>query len=212
MSETIDYQGSDWARSVFSVVWDPGTYLNILYLLVSLPLGAFYFVFLVTGFSLGLGLAIIWVGLPILLLMVLAVYGLTGFERLLAIHLLAQEVVPLRDALPQESAWQWLKGVLTTPATWKGLLFLLLKFPFGIFSFVMTVTLLAISLAFIFAPVLILNRGVIDFGLWVADTLPEAFLCSLLGMILHLISLHILNALAWIWGILARGLLGKSFA
>lgn len=211
MSQNIEYQDSDWVRAIFSVVWEPGTYLNLLYLLISLPLGIFYFVFLTTGFALGLGLAIIWIGLPILLLMILAVYGLTGFERLLAIHLLAQEVVPLREPLPQESAWQWLRGVLTTPATWKGLLFLLLKLPFGIFSFTMTVILLSLSLAFVLAPVLVLTGGVLDFELWVADTLPEALLCTILGFILLLVSLHVLNALAWLWGFMARALLGKSF-
>ena len=212
MNEIVESRNHDWPRMVFGVVWELATYLNILYLLLSLPLGTFYFVFLVTGLALGLGLAIVWVGLPILLLMLLAIYGLTGFERLLAIHLLGQEVAPLRDVEPEESAWDWLQGVATTPATWKGLVFLLFKFPFGIFSFVITVTLLTTSLAFIFAPLFILTGGVVDFGFWVGDTLGEGLLCTLLGMILHLVSLHILNAVAWVWGILSQALLGKSLA
>lgn len=210
LSETIQQQNLDWVQSIFKVIWEPQTYLNILYLLVSFPLGLVYFVFLVTGFALGFGLAIIWIGLPILLLMVLAVYGLTGFERLLAIHMLGQEIDLLRDVLPQESAWQWLKGVLTSPATWKGMGFLLLKFPLGLFSFVATVTVLAISVALLSAPFLVLAGGVVDFGFWVGDTLPEAAMCTLLGLILHLVALHFLNALAWIWGALARISLGKS--
>ena len=210
LSETIEQQNLDWIQAIFKVVWEPQTYLNILYLLVSFPLGVVYFVFLVTGFALGIGLAIIWIGLPILILMILAVYGLTGFERILAIHMLGQEIDSLRDVLPQESAWQWLKGVLTTPATWKGMGFLLLKFPFGLFSFVAAVTVLAISVALLFAPLLVMTGGVVDFGFWVGDTISEAALCSLLGVILHLLALHFLNALAWIWGALARILLGKS--
>lgn len=212
MSESIEYERRDWTRAFVSVVWEPGTYLNILYLLVSLPLGIFYFALLITGFALGLGLAIIWIGLPILLLLLLAIYGLTGFERLLAIHLLGQDVDPLRDALPQESAWQWLKGVLTAPTTWKGLVFLLGKLPLGIFSFVMTVTLLSVSLAFLLAPIVVLGGGVIDIGNWMVDTVPEALLCTLLGMALHIMTLHILNAVAWLWGALARVLLGTSAA
>ena len=88
MSEAIQVHERDWMQSVFRVVWEPSTYLKILYLLLALPLGTFYFVFLVTGFALGVGLLIVWIGFPILLLVILAVYGLTGFERLLAIHLL----------------------------------------------------------------------------------------------------------------------------
>ena len=92
----------------------------------------------------------------------------------------------------------------------RGMLFLLLKFPLGIFSFVITVTSLAISLAFLFAPFLILTGGVIDLGPWYVDTLAEAFLCSLIGAFLHVVVLHILSALGWAWGLLAKVLLGKS--
>jgi hypothetical protein len=51
-------------------------------LLLSFPLGIFYFVFLVTGFSLGFGLLITLMGIPILVGMVAASYGLGEFERL----------------------------------------------------------------------------------------------------------------------------------
>ena len=210
MNEITEIQRRNWSRSLFSVVWEARTYLNILYLLTSMPLGVLYFTLLITGFALGLGLAIVWIGLPILLLVVLAVYALTGFERLLAIHVLGQRIDKLRDVLPQESAWQWLKGVLTAPATWKGLVFLLAKFPFGIVSFCFAVTLLATSVAFLVAPILVLGGGVIDLGFWEVDSLPEALLCTLAGAVGHLVVLHLLNALAWVWGALARGLLGKS--
>ncbi len=74
----------------FSVVIEPQSYLNILYLLLSFPLGIAYFVFLVTGISLGFGLAIIWLGIPILALVLAASWVLYQFERLLAIHLLKE--------------------------------------------------------------------------------------------------------------------------
>jgi hypothetical protein len=48
------------------------TYLNLLYLLLAFPLGLFYFVLLVTGFSLGFGLLILWVGVIILVGMLVA--------------------------------------------------------------------------------------------------------------------------------------------
>ena len=54
--------------SFLGVLIDPQSYVNILYLLLSFPLGIAYFVFLVTGISLGFGLLIIWVGVPILAL------------------------------------------------------------------------------------------------------------------------------------------------
>lgn len=199
----------DRFRDLLTVVIEPRTYLEVLYLVLAFPLGLGYFVFLVTGFALGLGLAIIWVGIPILLLMLLAVYGLTGVERQLAVHLLGERVPPLRDVAPEETAWQWLKGVLSTPTTWKGLVFLLCKFPLGLVSFVVTVVLSAVSLALILAPVLLLSGRELDFAFWHVDTLPEAYLCSLLGLLLGFLSLHILHVISRAWGALARSMLGR---
>ena len=48
----------------FGVIAEPQSYINILYLLLAFPLGIAYFVFLVTGISVGAGLIIIWVVFP----------------------------------------------------------------------------------------------------------------------------------------------------
>ena len=65
----------------FGVVAEPQSYINILYLFLSFPLGIAYFVFLVTGISLGFGLAIIWVGVPILVLVLAGSWALCQLER-----------------------------------------------------------------------------------------------------------------------------------
>ncbi len=53
-------------RTVFETVAERQTYYNIAYLMLSFPLGLFYFVYLVTMLSLGFGLAVTVVGLPLL--------------------------------------------------------------------------------------------------------------------------------------------------
>ena len=68
---------------IVGVAVDPRSYVNIFYLLLSFPLGLFYFVFLVTGISLGVGLTIIWVGIPILLLVLGGSWLLCKLERAL---------------------------------------------------------------------------------------------------------------------------------
>jgi len=70
---------------IFGVFIDPRTYGGILYQLLALPLGIVYFTLLVTGFSLGIPLILIWVGIPILLLVMVMAWGLTAFERVSAI-------------------------------------------------------------------------------------------------------------------------------
>ena len=53
-------------KSYFGVVATSQSYLNLVFLTLSFPLGIFYFVFLVTGISLGMALSIIVIGLAIL--------------------------------------------------------------------------------------------------------------------------------------------------
>jgi Putative sensor len=60
------------------------TYQILLYLVLGLPLGVFEFVLLVTGFSLGLGLLITLLGIPILIGTLLVAHALATFERRLA--------------------------------------------------------------------------------------------------------------------------------
>ena len=79
-------------RGFFGVVADPQSYLNIIYLLLVFPLGTFYFVFLVTGLSLGFGLLITLLGIPILLLVLGGSWVLCGFERAVAITVLKEEI------------------------------------------------------------------------------------------------------------------------
>jgi hypothetical protein len=57
------------------------TYVNALYLLLSFPLGVFYFVFLVTGLSLGFGLLVVWIGVPILIMVLAGSWVLCRFEQ-----------------------------------------------------------------------------------------------------------------------------------
>ncbi len=132
--KTNGEQKTDFER-FFGVVVKEQSYLNLIYLLLAFPLGLFYFVFLVTGLSLGFGLLIIWIGIPILLLMLVAWWGLTAFERQLAILLLHVDISPMSlESAKGQGIWERLKAHLSNPITWKGLVYLFAKFPLGILS------------------------------------------------------------------------------
>ena len=81
MQQTDEPARGSLLGSVFGVVVRLQTYLNLLYLFIAFPLGLAYFIFLVTGLSVGISLVIIWVGLPILLFMLAAWWVLAIFER-----------------------------------------------------------------------------------------------------------------------------------
>ena len=81
-------QLSEYLSKFFFVFLRGRTYLNMLYLFLTFPLGIIYFVILVTLLSAGVPLIIVWIGLLILLGMFALWYFFVVFERKLAIWLL----------------------------------------------------------------------------------------------------------------------------
>ena len=209
-------------RQFFGAPFRTRTYTNLLYLLLAMPLGLAYFVFLSVGLALGFGLTLVWIGLPILALVFAGSWAFAAFERQAAIHLLGAEVPPMSPITPMipsadagtRTVWQRAGDFFGNPVTWKGMGFLLLKLPLGIVSFVATVALLSVSAAFLLAPVLsfVSDRGLIQIdGLVIQpDSLLGAWGCALLGLGLLLVSLNLLNALALVWRGTAALLLGSD--
>jgi len=201
----------------FNMVIRGQTYLNILYLLLSFPLGIFYFVFLVTMLSLGIGMIIFIWGVPILVLTLLAWYGLSAFERKMAIYILHIDIPPMSKKL-EGKWWEKLLSMLKNSVTWKGLLYLFLRFPLGIFAFILVVVLVSVSLAFIATPVIyiLIKTGTLPgniymIGGWtLTDSIIFPILAGLLGLIIGFFSLHIFNGLAYVYGLIAKVLLGSE--
>lgn len=205
--------------SLFRVAQDRQTYRNILYLLVSFPLGLSYFVFLVAGIVLGLGTLIIWIGALILILMLPAWWHIAAFERYMAIRWLRVIIPPLAYpfSIPL-TRWQRLQVQVRNPMTWKTLAYLLLKFPLGIFSFVSTIVLVVLSIV-IAVVTLILGLLTAPFFILVSvlrnvshtwERVQQYLLFALMGCGLSLITLHLLNGLAFISGQFARLMLGMN--
>jgi hypothetical protein len=204
MNETTDI-----VKQFFGVAAREGTYLNIIYLLLAFPLGTAYFIFLVTGLLLGLSLPF-WVGIPILLLMLAAWWGLVLFERQLAIWLLQIDIPPIsRETTSGQSVWIQLKAHLSNPLTWKGLVYLFARFPLGILSLVVAIPLIALTVGLVFAPLTYTNpESQMYIFSWQIDTLNEAVICSIVGFGVGLISMHVMNGLAFVSGRFTSLMLG----
>ena len=192
------------------------------YLALAFPLGLFYFVFLVVGVALGIGLVIIWVGLPILAVVVLAWWAFAGFERLQAEYLLgvrtAGRLAPWEGG---DSWWQRVKRHLGDAGTWKDLSFLFVKFPLGVVSLVIVTLVVAVPAALISAPLYYryvdwttngVYRHGINMGAWHVDTLGEALLLVPIGLVVLIAGLHLANVFARFSGILAAALLDEGRA
>lgn len=189
----------------FNVVAQRNTYANIAYVWLAFPLGLAYFVLLTTGSALSIGLSLLWIGLAIALVFVLSIRGLGNFERLLSKWLLGEPVAMPSGAAAETKTWPWLKSILKDSATWKGALFLLIKFPIGLTCWVVSVVSFAISLAFILAP--FEQGGTIYLGYLTIDDPTGGLLISAFGALLLLITLHVHNAMGALWRFMARTLL-----
>lgn len=179
------------------------TYLNLLYLLLSLPLALVYFFVLLFCAVTGTVLSIVGIGLLILLGGLAAAWGFATLERELAISLLGVELPP-PPSLPPGSPWLRLRAHLARPETWRSLAYLVLKLPFGLFAYTLGALLLVPALGL----VIVLLRFVFP-GQGIGGTVRNLFGAAL-GFALLVACLHLANFLAGLWGRVAVAILGPT--
>src|SRR5215831_13526500 len=110
-------------ESKFRVLREKQTYANLLYLLVSFPLGVFYFVLLLAGlFSSVSTTTTAILGVAILLLAIFVWWRLARFERNLAMRWLHVEISPMAPPRKEGlSRSERFRAHRTNPVTWKSL-------------------------------------------------------------------------------------------
>jgi hypothetical protein len=192
---------------VFGVVARGQTWRNFVHLWLDFPLGLFYFVFLVTALSVGIGTVIVWVGVPILLLTAAAWWCFAAFERGLARGLLRADVPRApRPWRRGESVLGRLKAHFGASVTYTDLAYLVVKFPLGVISFVLCVTGAAMVVAFVGAPVFQATDTLYLFGQRI-DSWVLALALVPVGLVALIGWLHLLNGWAWVECRVAEGLL-----
>jgi hypothetical protein len=140
------------AKQIFGVFYDPGVWKSLLYMLLSLATGIFYFTVVVTMLSTSVGMSILIVGAPLLLLTLGFVRGMALFEGRL-VELLLGTRMPRRPRAEFPGSffqrlWFWLKD----GRTWASMAYLVLMLPIGIVYFTLTVTFMALGLELIALP------------------------------------------------------------
>ena len=102
-----------------------------------------------------------------------------------------------------------LKALFLDRTTWSGVVYLLARFPIGIATFTIAVTLLAISGGS--ATLWIFYRWVEwDFGSWKIDTMSEALMFLLPGIFLFFVSLHVMNWLGSLSVAFEKAMISRS--
>jgi Putative sensor len=150
--------------------------------LLGLPLGVAYFTWLVTGLATGLGLAVTIVGIPLLTLVFATVRPLLAVERGLSNALLGTTIPASALAPRGEGLWGRLKAYWTDRATWRGVAYLLARFPVGTATFSVAVAAYSAALYLIAAPI-VAPFDTLELGIWQPDSWYEGLALVPLGLL-----------------------------
>jgi hypothetical protein len=182
-------------RTVLRPLITSNGYRALTHHLLGLPLGVVYFTWLVTSISVGLGLVVTLIGIPILTGVLATIRPLLAVERGLANSLLEARIA----AAPLTAGGEgWLgraKAYWTDSAGWRGIVYLVGRFPAGLATFVVAVTAFSTSLFLIAAPV-VAPLDAIEFGFWKPDSVLDGLALLPLGLVLLLGSAWISEGMA----------------
>ncbi|MCL2783424.1 MAG: sensor domain-containing protein, partial [Propionibacteriaceae bacterium] len=152
----------------------PGWFHNVVtrtgresvYLLATLPLAIASFVVIVTGLALGVGLAIIWVGLPIGVGTLAAARGFARIERL-RLRACGTVIEEVKVPLPAGTLWARFTRTLRNPDLWREALHGVLALPISCITWSVTITWWAMVVAGLTGPVwegITQHYGAVDSG------------------------------------------------
>ncbi|MDX2601439.1 sensor domain-containing protein [Streptomyces caniscabiei] len=111
------------------------------YVLLGLPIGILLFTYAVTMVSVGAGLLITFLGVPVLAAGLAGCRGFGALERARARALLGVDVAAPEPLRPRgRGALAWMGAVLRSGASWRQSLYAVVQFPWSVFSFVVAVT------------------------------------------------------------------------
>jgi hypothetical protein len=199
---------------LFGVFADGRAYGALLYMLLSMVTGIFYFTWAVTGLSLSLGLAVLIIGIPFTIVFFASVRGLSLIEGRL-VEVMLGERMPRRPAyaMREQPLLARIGAIFSDPRTWSTLAYQLLMLPLGIVYFTLAVIALSLSLSVAALPLVqAINGHAVVWWDGVEWILPlwSMPLTVLLGLLMLLVTMHGARGIGRLHGALAKHLLVKS--
>ncbi|MEN3281685.1 MAG: hypothetical protein V7607_2825 [Solirubrobacteraceae bacterium] len=187
--------------------------LDTVYLVLALPMGILTFTFVVTGWSLGLGLLITFIGLPILMATVYASRWMAWIERRRAALVLGQPIRGVYKPPASGHFFDRVRAMFSDPSTWKDLAWHLLLLPVGIADFVIAVTAWSASLGLVTMPAwwwALPDTDPTELGLFRVDSWGNAVLACAIGVVALPIAAALVRGMAAASGALSQVVLGPS--
>ena len=197
----------------FGIYADPRAWGSLFYMLISFVTGLAYFVWATVGLSLSVSMALFIFGLPLALLFLLSVRGVSWLEGRLVEALLGVRM-PRRRMFSSESGklLDRIKNLLSDKHTWLSLLYMVIQFVLGTVYFCVLVTIFAFCATGILIPILqeIFHLPAVQFGIeglqyfvpsWGYPVLASA------GFLLWTVTMHVVKTIGGLHGRYAKSLL-----
>ena len=199
----------------FGVIGDPRAYGALMYMLLSLVTGIFYFTWTVAFGSISLSFLIFIIGIPLMLLFLGSIRVLSHVEGRIVEGLLGVRMPRrLPTTMVDETLWTRIKDALADIRTWSSMFYLLLMLPLGVVYFTLAVVGITIPIALIGGSIAGLLTGhshiqFTDVPLLdhVFHTAPGLLLAIAIGTLLIFLVLHLAKGIGWLHGRIAEVLL-----
>ncbi|MFC5832361.1 sensor histidine kinase [Nonomuraea insulae] len=199
------------AKGPLGVVVDPMTWRAAPYLLVTGFFGLGWFVVLGLAVPLSLTLAVVWVGVPLMMATVLIWRGGAMLERRMLRAAFGVRIADPYRPRPEGGVGAHLRWLLSDPATWQDLGYLLMLLPLGAVEVVLTFTGWFTSVMLLIQPLLLALHGRSeDYDELVVDDWMSAGLVAFFGAVVLVLTAYLVRGMAWLHGTLATVLLGGN--
>ncbi|GAB2619314.1 sensor histidine kinase [Streptomyces capparidis] len=199
------------------------TWREFLHLLLDLPIGIVTFVYAVTMLSVGAGLLITFLGVPVLAAALAGCRAIGTMERARARALLREDVPSPGRVLPRRKGLlAWTGALFRSGVSWRHVLYSLLMLPWGVFAFTVALTFWAHGWALVTYPLWrwvfpeftdepgLMLYGDGDGTTWYLDTPVEMALTAGVGLLIWMATPWVIRGLATVDRMMVRGLLAPS--
>ncbi|MGW5395912.1 sensor histidine kinase [Streptomyces sp. NPDC003952] len=193
------------------------------YLMVGLPLSTLYFSLAITGVSLGAGLLVTFLGVPVLAGVLAMCRGFGRVERARVRGMLGQELAePAPIRAEKGGAIAGMAALLKSGSAWRHVLYSLIHFPWAVFAFCVALTFWVYGWAMLLYPLwfwvfpaftdqpgLQLFQNGDSYTFYLDSPVAIAAACGT-GLVLTLATPWVVRALTTVDRLLVSGLLGPS--
>lgn len=202
------------AGRFFGIAADPRAYAALFYMVLALATGVFYFAWVVIGISLSAGFAALIIGIPFLILFLGSIRMLSLLEGRI-VEVMLGERMPRRPLYGNRGRplMQRIKDMFLDPRTWSTVLYFLAMLPLGVVYFALAVSLVAVSVSLVLAPLAMLPDVHVTLWMFGMDVPAEAPwmlpVLSAIGVLLLFATLHLARGVGRLHGLFAKHLLVK---